>query len=300
MHPIIWFGFITVFIFLKPEFSGPEVWRVNQCASHLCDSFDGLLLNASTARGNFCGIRLEVSLYYVCDRIFSLVTLLYVQRITCGNLWIRMLKTFFVKASDRPNLLFLWVQIRIGWCWCKDQCGWIWRILRNDLVRISLLADFRFQICVLLMVHYFLNSFVAFYWAEFSYQGVFRFSSVQSVLASLRAETAFQARTESDRHRRGDRSRTPAKIQWSQIRGAHCFEHIIVANILIIPPPSSRRAQADSRRRADAHTQGDFPCVPTCRETWYMDFCKHRSWRRFLQEAPRLRSRAVILQVCNL
>ena len=130
------------------------------------------------------------------------------------------------------------------------------------------------------------------------YQGVFRFSSVQSVLAT--AETAFQARTESDRHRRGDRSRTPAKIQWSQIRGAHCFEHIIVANILIIPPPSSRRAQADSRRRADAHTQGDFPCVPTCRETWYMDFCKHRSWRRFLQEAPRLRSRAVILQVCNL
>jgi hypothetical protein len=150
------------------------------------------------------------------------------------------------------------------------------------------------------MVHYFLNSFVAFYWAEFSYQGVFRFSSVQSVLASLRAETAFQARTESDRHRRGDRSRTPAKIQWSQIRGAHCFEHIIVANILIISPPSSRRAQADSRRRADAHTQGDFPCVPTCHETWYMDFCKHRSWRRFLQEAPRLRSRAVILQVCNL
>jgi hypothetical protein len=169
----------------------------------------------------------------------------------------------------------------------------------NDLVRISLLADFRFQICVLLMVHYFLNSFVAFYWAEFSYQRVIRFSSVQSVLAT--AETAFQARTESDRHRRGDRSRTPAKIQWSQIWGAHCFEHIIVANILIIPPPSSRRAQAaDSRRRADAHTQGDFPCVPTCRETWYMDFCKRRSWRTLLQEALRLRSCAVILQVCKL
>lgn len=167
-------------------FRAGSVWRVNQCASsHLCDSFDGLLLNASTARGNFCGIRLEVSLYYVCHRIFSLVMLLYVQRITCGNLWIRMLKTFFVKASDRPNLLFLWVQIRIGWCWCKDQCGWIWRILRNDLVRISLLADFRFQICVLLMVHYFLNSFVAFYWAEFSYQGVIRFSSVQSVSETL-------------------------------------------------------------------------------------------------------------------
>ena len=120
------------------------------------------------------------------------------------NLWIRMLKTFFVKASDRPNLLFLWVQIRIGWCWCKDLCRWFLLILRNDLVRISLLADFRFQICVLLMVHYFLNSFVAFYWAEFSYQGVIRFSSVQSVLASLRAETASQARTESDRHCRGD------------------------------------------------------------------------------------------------
>ena len=194
MHPIIWFGFITVFIFLKPELSWPEVWRVNQCASHLCDSFDGLLLNALTARGNFCGIRLEVSLYYVCHRIFSLVTLLYVQRITCGNLWIRMLKTFFVKASDRPNLLFLWVQIRIGWCWCKDQCGWIWRILRNDLVRISLLADFRFQICVLLMVHYFLNSFVAFYWAEFSYQGVFRISSVQSVFGH--ADTAVARVTE--------------------------------------------------------------------------------------------------------
>ena len=148
------------------------------------------------------------------------------------------------------------------------------------------------------MVHYFLNSFMAFYWAEFSYQGVIRFSSVQSVFAT--AETAFQARTESDRHRRGDRSRTPAKIQWSQNRGAHCFEHIIVANILIIPPHSSRCAQADSRRRADAQNQGDFPCVPTCRETWYMDFCKHRLWRRFLKEAQRLRSRAVILQVCNL
>ena len=39
-----------------------------------------------------------------------------------------------------------------------DFCGFC-----NDLVRISLLADFRFQICVLLMVHYFLNSFMAFY-----------------------------------------------------------------------------------------------------------------------------------------
>ncbi len=125
------------------------------------------LLNASTARGNFCGILLEVSLYYVCHRIFSWVTLLYFERITCGNFWIRMLKTFFLKASDRPNLLFLWVQIRIWWCWRKDHCRWILRILRNDLVRISKLADFRFQICVLLMVHYFLNSFVAFYWAEF-------------------------------------------------------------------------------------------------------------------------------------
>ena len=78
------------------------------------------------------------------------------------NLWIRMLKTSFVKASDRPNLLFLWVQIRIGWCWCKDHCRWFLRILLDDLVRFSLLADFRFQICVLLMVHYFMNSFVAF------------------------------------------------------------------------------------------------------------------------------------------
>ena len=55
-------------------------------ASNICDIFDGLLLDASTSRGNFCGIRLEVSLYYVCYRKFSLVTLLYVQRITCGNL----------------------------------------------------------------------------------------------------------------------------------------------------------------------------------------------------------------------
>ena len=48
---LIWF--LTVFIFFKTEFSGPKVWRVNQCAYHLCDSFDGLLPNASTARGNF-------------------------------------------------------------------------------------------------------------------------------------------------------------------------------------------------------------------------------------------------------
>ncbi len=157
------------------------MWRVNQCAFQLCDSFDGLLLNDSTS----CWIRLQVSLYYVCHRIFSLVTLLYVHRITCGNLWIRMLKTFFVNASDRPNLLFLWVQIWIGWCWCKDHCRWFLRILRNDLVRISLLADFRFQICVLFMVHHFLNSFVAFYWAEFFYQGVTCFSSVQSVSETL-------------------------------------------------------------------------------------------------------------------
>ena len=163
------------------------MWRVNQCASsHLCDSFDGLLLNASTARGNFCGIRLEVSLYYVCHRIFSLVTLLYVQRITCGNLWIRMLKTFFVKASDRPNLLFLWVQIWIGWCWCKDHCRWFLRILRDDLVRFSLLADFRFQICVLLMVHYFLISFVAFTEQNFLIKELFVFRAFNQFWPRLR------------------------------------------------------------------------------------------------------------------
>ena len=153
------------------------------------------------------------------------------------------------------------------------------------------------------MVHYFLNSFVPFYWAEFSYQGVISFSSVQSVLAT--AETAFQARTESDRHRRGDRSRTPAKIQWSQNRGAHCFEHIIVANILIFFPPflnmgPGRQPSTRCRSHSQETSRGVFPCVPTCRETWYMDFCKRRSWRTFLQEALRLRSCAVILQVCKL
>ena len=73
-----------------------------------------------------------------------------------------MLKTCFVKASDRPNLCFCEFRFELDGAGARiivdDFCGFC-----NDLVRISLLADFRFQICVLLMVHYFLNSFVAFY-----------------------------------------------------------------------------------------------------------------------------------------
>ena len=125
------------------------MWRVNQSASHLCDSFDGLLLNASTARGNFCVIRMEVSLYYVCDRIFSLVTLLYVQRITCGNLWIRMLKTFFVKASDRPNLWFCEFRFELDGVGARinvDEFGGFCRMIWLGF-RCLQISDFRSACC---------------------------------------------------------------------------------------------------------------------------------------------------------
>ena len=89
---------VTANFFLK-QFYGPHIgrlWRVvtKQCASDLCDVFAGLLIDASTSRGNFYWIWLELSLYHVYYRKLSLVTFLYVQRITDGNLLCRRLKMF--------------------------------------------------------------------------------------------------------------------------------------------------------------------------------------------------------------
>ena len=169
----------------------------------------------------------------------------------------------------------------------------------NDLVRISLLADFRFQICVLLMVHYFLNSFVAFYWAEFSYQGVIRFSSVQSVLASLRAETASQARTESDRHCRGD----------SQPRSSEAkFEVRTVSNIKLLqifwlfpplPQEGPRQTAVDVLTLTPKETSPAFP--PAAKpDIWiqfptdpYVSICSVRSYHAvalLLVHIPSLRT----------
>ncbi len=117
---LIWF--LTVFVFFKTGIFRAGSVKGQSMRIPSLRQFRRFAAQRFDRSRKFCGIRLEVSLYYVCHRIFSLVTLLYVQRITCGNLWTRMLKISFVDASDRPNLLILWVQIRIGWFWCKDHC----------------------------------------------------------------------------------------------------------------------------------------------------------------------------------
>ena len=146
---------VTAIFFLKTNFPGLTIgrlWRVitKQCASDLCDVFAGLLIDASTSRGNFYWIWLEVSLYHVYHRKLSLVTFQNhdVQRITDGNLLSRTSAEgwiFFVRSLDCPHLCFykfrlactkIIVEFFLQISQAYHDCFWIYEFLHGCL-RVS-------------------------------------------------------------------------------------------------------------------------------------------------------------------
>ncbi len=149
---------------------------------------------------------------YAIERF--LVTLLYIQRITCGNLWIRILTTIFLRCQTVLNFCFCKFKLARSRMIVDEFCGSAY-FCGNDLLWISLLAYFGFQNSNLRAVH----------GALFVWMDLWPFAGQNFLIKEFFVFRVFNqfwdCRSSKGRHRQGNRSRTPAKIQWSQNRGAH-------------------------------------------------------------------------------